>query len=374
MKKILICSLIFCLFLTGSYLPVKAEETEETIHRTVSLSLCGGVTIWEDETPVYERSRASGEPLGYIQAGEKLLCAGESWNEGWYKVIFHGKTAYVQKEKVWFSSSMYSGFLESGVCRVNVSMIQIRKGPGLEFSCMSEYMKGTRLYVTGIDGEWLIIRTGAGKGYVWSSSMLFEDDWVLSGEGKEIPFEKTIEASDMVYVNMRFAELIREYFRGKGFTEEGIAGIMGNMFGESAMLPMNLENQFEAVLNYTDGTYTQAVDRNWYNKDKFINDHAGYGICQWTDTRHKKELHAMAKKRKISIGDLMLQLDYLYSDLLLNYPDLFSILKNTHSVEEASTLFFFGYEISAYSNAYVIDLRTSYSYAFFEDVIHDANR
>ena len=58
------------------------------------------------------------------------------------------------------------------------------------------------------------------------------------------------------------------------------AGFMGNIFAESGFNPKNLQNSFEKKLDFTDESYTAAVDNGTYTN--FIKDSAGYGLAQWT--------------------------------------------------------------------------------------------
>ena len=53
---------------------------------------------------------------------------------------------------------------------------------------------------------------------------------------------------------------IWNFLKGKGISNYGIAGIMGNLYAESGLLPNNLENTYEKKLGMTDAQYTAAVD------------------------------------------------------------------------------------------------------------------
>ena len=60
----------------------------------------------------------------------------------------------------------------------------------------------------------------------------------------------------------------------------GVAGVMGNLYAESALRSNNLQQSYEKKLGYTDETYTAAVDNGTYTN--FVKDSAGYGLAQWT--------------------------------------------------------------------------------------------
>ena len=85
--------------------------------------------------------------------------------------------------------------------------------------------------------------------------------------------------------------------------------MMGNLFAESALSPINLQNTYEKKLGYSDSTYTTAVDNGTYTN--FIKDSAGYGLAQWTFWSRKQNLLNYAKSKGVSIGDLNMQLEFL---------------------------------------------------------------
>ena len=75
-------------------------------------------------------------------------------------------------------------------------------------------------------------------------------------------------------------EKIWNYLVGKGLSEAGAAGLMGNLYAESGLRPNNLQNSYEKSLGYSDEAYTAAVDSGSYGN--FVRDSAGYGLAQWT--------------------------------------------------------------------------------------------
>jgi len=92
----------------------------------------------------------------------------------------------------------------------------------------------------------------------------------------------------------------------------GVAGLMGNLYAESGLNPRNLQNSYERKLGLTDDSYTAGVDSGKYNARSFIHDSAGYGLAQWTYHTRKQKLLNFAKERGSSIGDLDMQLDFLW--------------------------------------------------------------
>jgi len=117
----------------------------------------------------------------------------------------------------------------------------------------------------------------------------------------------------MSLIGLTVEEQIWNFFKEKGFNDYGIAGLMGNLYAESALNPMNLENYYETRLGYTDASYTRAVDNGSYTN--FVNDSAGYGLAQWTYYTRKRDLLNYVKSKSKSIGDLETQLEFLYKEL-----------------------------------------------------------
>lgn len=66
----------------------------------------------------------------------------------------------------------------------------------------------------------------------------------------------------------------------------GAAGLMGNLYAESGLLPNNLQDSYESSLGYSDASYTGAVDSGAYTG--FASDSAGYGLAQWTAQDRKE--------------------------------------------------------------------------------------
>lgn len=142
-------------------------------------------------------------------------------------------------------------------------------------------------------------------------------------------------------------ERIWNWLKAQGFNDFSTAGLMGNLYAESALSPTNLQNTFEKKLGYTDASYTAAVDSGKYAN--FVKDGAGYGLAQWTYWSRKQGLLDYAKGKKKSIGDLETQLEFLLKELT-SYG-LVSALKACKSVLEASNLILLKFEKPAGMNS-----------------------
>ena len=86
---------------------------------------------------------------------------------------------------------------------------------------------------------------------------------------------------------------IWDFLHGKISNAYGAAGMMGNLYAESALRPDNLQNTYEKKLGMTDAEYMAAVDNGSYTN--FVKDSAGYGLTQWTYWSRKQALLEFAQ-------------------------------------------------------------------------------
>lgn len=156
---------------------------------------------------------------------------------------------------------------------------------------------------------------------------------------------------------------IWDFFKGKGLNDFAIAGVMGNLFAESGLRSNNLQNSYEKKLGYTDDTYTAAVDSGSYAK--FDGDAAGYGLAQWTYSTRKRNLLSFAKSASKSIGDLAMQLDFLWKELQ-GYAGVMKVLKAAASVKDASDAFMCNFERPADQSATAKNKRASYGQKYYD--------
>jgi len=144
----------------------------------------------------------------------------------------------------------------------------------------------------------------------------------------------------------------------------GVAGLMGNLYAESALQPTNLQNSYEKKLGYTDASYTSAVDNGSYTN--FVRDSAGYGLAQWTYWSRKQNLLEYAQGKKKSIGDLTTQLEFLYKELSESYKSVLTTLKNAKNIRTASDAVLTKFERPANQSESVKVKRTSYGQKYYD--------
>ncbi|MBQ9349338.1 MAG: N-acetylmuramoyl-L-alanine amidase [Oscillibacter sp.] len=157
---------------------------------------------------------------------------------------------------------------------------------------------------------------------------------------------------------------IWDFLMDKGLSNYAAAGVMGNLYAESSLRPNNLQDSAEKKLELTDAEYTESVDSGDY--DNFANDKAGYGLCQWTWWSRKEALFRFARETSRSIGDLTMQLEYLWYELKEDFPSTLSALTVAASVQEASNAFLFQFEAPADKSEAVQKQRAGFGQVYYD--------
>ena len=179
------------------------------------------------------------------------------------------------------------------------------------------------------------------------------------GSEPEVKKEESTPVTDV-------AKYIWDYLIKKGLNAFATAGLMGNLFAESCLNPKNLQNAYEKSLGMNDESYTAAVDNGTYGN--FVHDSAGYGLVQWTFWSRKEGLLNFAKAAKKSIGDLDMQLDFMWKELQ-GYSSVIGTLKTATSVKQASDSVLTGFERPADMSDSVKEKRASYGQSYYDKYV-----
>ena len=158
-------------------------------------------------------------------------------------------------------------------------------------------------------------------------------------------------------------ERIWNYLTAAGMTACGAAGLMGNLYAESGLIPANLQNTYEKKLGYTDAAYTAAVDSGAYTN--FAKDGAGYGLAQWTYHTRKAALLAFAKAAGKSVGDLETQLAFLVHELRESYKLVHYVLVTATDVKTASNVVLLQFERPADQSETAKERRAGYGQIYY---------
>ena len=158
-------------------------------------------------------------------------------------------------------------------------------------------------------------------------------------------------------------KIIWDFFYEKLKNPYGVAALMGNLYVESKLNPQDLQGSYERKFGLTDEEYTKAVDNGTYQS--FVRDGAGYGLVQWTYWSRKEGLLNYAKECGTSIGDLNMQLNYIWKEIQL-YKTVFNTIKSTISIRSASDVICERYEKPANQTEKGKQTRADYGQKFFD--------
>lgn len=158
-------------------------------------------------------------------------------------------------------------------------------------------------------------------------------------------------------------QTIWDFFYDKFKNSYGVAALMGNLYVESKLNPKDLQGSYERKFNITDEEYTKAVDDGSYGS--FITDGAGYGLVQWTYWSRKEGLYNYAKECKASIGDLNMQLNYIWKEIQ-SYKTVLNAIKTADSIRAASDVICERYEKPANQTEKGKQTRADYGQKFYE--------
>lgn len=160
---------------------------------------------------------------------------------------------------------------------------------------------------------------------------------------------------------MTYEKIIWNFLSDKINNPYGVAGLMGNLFAESSLNPLLANNIKKHGL--TNEEYTAIADSGVNNN--FVTDGIAYGLAQWCYHTRKKGLLTKAKAASKSIGDINIQLEYLW-DEIQQYKAVINVLYSAKTVREASDIVLLKYEKPANQTEGVKNLRARYGQKYFD--------
>lgn len=184
---------------------------------------------------------------------------------------------------------------------------------------------------------------------------------------------------------MSNAKVIWDYLKNQGLNDFGVAGLMGNLYAESGLMPNNLQNSGNKNFNLTDDDYVRIIDtddksyscvyngKKYYGREAVIYDGQGFGIAQWTFWSRKKYFLAFILAQGKSAGDLNAQLDFLMKELTEGYIGVLETLRNATSVLEASNEVLFRFERPANQDEGVQKKRCAFGQKYYDQFVKQQN-
>ena len=275
---------------------------------------------------------------GYVDEEDRSWCSSSAWNDNraiTVECASDTKHPYAMNQKVWDSL-------------VNLA-VDICERYGKKRMLWFNDKRTTLNYIPKSDEMVITVHR-------WFAAKACPGDWLYSRLGKfanevnkrlnsQVATPKLVVENPKTGIDIPNeddrAKFIWDYFSKKGLNDYAIAGLMGNLYAESALRSNNLQNSFEKKLGMTDKGYTKAVNDGSYKN--FIHDKAGYGLAQWTWWSRKQALLYFAEKRMAPIDDLKMQLDFLWEELGA-YEHVMKVLSKANSIKEACNVVMREYE------------------------------
>lgn len=165
-----------------------------------------------------------------------------------------------------------------------------------------------------------------------------------------------------------------KYLRSLGMTHAGAIGAIDNLEAESDGFYANrmeyllVRRLKEAGYNYTDESYTAAIDNGSITLEEYMHPlpgkQYGHGLAQWTSPGRKERLYKLAKQKGVSISDMKMQLEYLIWELKNVYKNVWNVLTTSKSIREASDYFLVHFEAPANTGEAVRKGRADRGYVF----------
>lgn len=125
-------------------------------------------------------------------------------------------------------------------------------------------------------------------------------------------------------------EQIFNYLTTKGLSPIQAAGFMGNLQVESGLNPARVQN-----------TPTPSGDSDTMK----IDGTTGYGLAQWTSKDRQQNLHAAVVAAKTKDSNILVQLDYLWSELTGGYKNsTYTPLLATNDIRQATSIVMLNFE------------------------------
>lgn len=142
---------------------------------------------------------------------------------------------------------------------------------------------------------------------------------------------------------------IYDALRKAGISHAGAIGIMGNLQAESGCEACRLQGDYELGRTRSK-EYSAMVDSGELSRHIFSMDGQGWGVYQLTYHTRKAGYYDFVKANNGSIADMELQLRYMVKELKEDFPNLWSFLKVTTSVWNATKRFCEEFERPAVNN------------------------
>ena len=136
----------------------------------------------------------------------------------------------------------------------------------------------------------------------------------------------------------------------------GTAAIMGTLMAESSLNPECATGK-KKTANYAMKADNGEID--------FENDGVAFGLVQWCFSTRKKGLLDLAKIRGVSVGNLDLQLEYMWTEMQQSYKSVWSAVTGGTNIRSISDTVMLKYEKPAGTSEAAKQKRANYAKQFY---------
>lgn len=162
------------------------------------------------------------------------------------------------------------------------------------------------------------------------------------------------------------SQLIYDFLLTKIGNPIGVCALMGNLYVESHLNPGFLESSKARKMGVTAAEYMEKVDSGEIDREAFSHDGAGFGLAQWTHWSRKQGLYDYAKATGHRIGDLQMQLEYLWKELQ-GYKAVIKAVKEATDLRTASDVVALKYEKPSHTEEKYLQNRANYGQKYYEE-------
>lgn len=180
----------------------------------------------------------------------------------------------------------------------------------------------------------------------------------------------------MPYIYSQYEKQIWDALMADIQNEYGVAGLMGNLYGESSLWPGRVENDFTSGYSVSQ-QYTQLFQNGQVSREEFrwntvppqisSSYGPGYGLAQWTFYTRKYNYWDFATARMHGLpGTVQFETWFLLWELQTDYTSTYNTLINATSVNQASDYVLEHFENPAHWQDY-ITIRRQYSQNLYDE-------
>ena len=151
---------------------------------------------------------------------------------------------------------------------------------------------------------------------------MIKDDGTCTPIEPVYPANSSVRFNQVSTKNDHDRKLMWDFLYSRTCSIYATAGLIGTINSESSFSSYEIAYYYEEELNMHDDEYTKAVDNGTYRisgydnaKESFMHDSKGYGITKWTYYKRKGRLYDYAKAAGASVGDIGVQLNFLWYEL-----------------------------------------------------------